>query len=87
MAINGQRYQLEAGELRTFNIENVGDNNAAMGVNKTFQEVMQNAGQVKHDKQLRNLGPSITYKLRDAQARRANTICTCRQSARMAGRT
>src|SRR5574343_149330 len=67
VAINGQRYQLEAGELRTFNIENVGDNNAAMGVNKTFQEVMQNAGQVKHDKQLRNLGPSITYKLRDAQ--------------------
>lgn len=65
--INGQRYQLEAGELRTFNIENVGDNNAAMGVNKTFQEVMQSAGQVKHDKQLRNLGPSITYKLRDAQ--------------------
>ena len=36
-------------------------------MNKTFQEVMQNAGQVKHDKQLRNLGPSITYKLRDAQ--------------------
>lgn len=66
MRINEQRYQLEVGELRTFNIEDLG-NNAAMSVNKTFQDIMQNAGQVKHDKQLRNLGPSITYKLRDAQ--------------------
>ena len=66
LLVNGKRYQLEFGELRVFNIENLGKN-AVMGVNQTFQEVMQNASQVKHEKQLKNLGPSITYKLRDSQ--------------------
>ena len=45
-----------------------------MGVNKTFREVMQNAGQVKHDKQLRNLGRRSPTSCAMPRARRANTI-------------
>ena len=67
LRVNGQDYQLEFGDLRTFNIEKVEAKNAAMSVNKTFADAMSAAGKVTHEKQQRNLGPSITFKLRDKQ--------------------
>jgi len=61
---NGRDYQLEFGELRVFNIESMG---GAQDEAKTFSERMHDAREVKHEKALKNVGPSITFKLRDAQ--------------------
>ncbi|WP_374553767.1 cytochrome c biogenesis protein ResB [Aquitalea pelogenes] len=63
---NGKDYNLEFGDLRVFNIENMGNKNAdASG--KSLSERMQDAREVKHEKQLKNIGPSVTFKLRDKQ--------------------
>ncbi len=61
---NGKDYTLEFGDLRVFNVENMGTGPQA---EKTLQDRMKDAREVKHEKQLRNLGPSITFKLRDRQ--------------------
>ncbi len=63
---NGKDYNLEFGELRVFNIENMsGKSDDAAG--KSLSQRMQDAREVKHEKQLKNIGPSISFKLRDKQ--------------------
>ncbi|SCK11348.1 cytochrome c biogenesis protein ResB [Vogesella sp. LIG4] len=62
---NGKDYQLEFGELRVFNVENMGK--APEGA-KSMGQRMQDAREVKQDsKSLKNIGPSVTFKLRDSQ--------------------
>ncbi len=64
LRVNGQDYQLEFGDLRVFNIENMGKREAD---GKTLQQRMHDVREVKQDtKNLKNVGPSITYKLRDS---------------------
>lgn len=58
------RYTLETGELKVFNVENVADDKAkATG----FTQRMHDAREVKKEKKVKNVGPSITFKLRDAE--------------------
>ncbi|MGR2663534.1 cytochrome c biogenesis protein ResB [Chromobacterium haemolyticum] len=61
---NGKDYTLEVGELRVFNIENIGK---PQDEQRTLSQRMHDAREVKQDKQLKNQGPSISFKLRDAQ--------------------
>ncbi|WP_047249170.1 cytochrome c biogenesis protein ResB [Chromobacterium subtsugae] len=60
----GKDYTLELGELRVFNIENVGKPGAA---DPTLLQRMHDAREVKQSKELKNFGPSISFKLRDKQ--------------------
>ncbi|QEL57389.1 cytochrome c biogenesis protein ResB [Chromobacterium paludis] len=60
---NGKDYSLEFGEMRVFNIENLGKPEAA----QSFSQRLHDAREVKQDKTLKNFGPSISFKLRDAQ--------------------
>jgi cytochrome c biogenesis protein len=62
---NGRDYTLEFGDLKVYNVENMAKTGADAG--KTLAQKMQDAREVKHEKALKNVGPSITYKLRDAQ--------------------
>ncbi|AZN37421.1 cytochrome c biogenesis protein ResB [Iodobacter ciconiae] len=65
MQINGQAYQLEMGDFRSFNIENTGKvANSAMAVSK-FAQAMASAQAVQSEHNLKNIGPSIQFKLRD----------------------
>jgi len=64
LTANGRDYQLEFGELRVFNIESMGGEADSA---KSFSERMHDAREVKHEKALKNVGPSVTFKLRDAQ--------------------
>ncbi|MBA8733575.1 cytochrome c biogenesis protein ResB [Chromobacterium violaceum] len=61
---NGKDYALEFGELRVFNIENVAKPGEG---DPTLSQRMHDAREVKQHKDLKNYGPSITFKLRDAQ--------------------
>lgn len=54
-----RQYQLEFGELRVFNVENMAKESTLSS--NTIHALRQ----VKHDKQLQNVGPTITYKIRD----------------------
>lgn len=56
------RYTLEFGDLRVFNIENM----ATAEGSKTLGQRMQDARQVQADKKMRNVGPSVQFKVRDA---------------------
>jgi cytochrome c biogenesis protein len=79
---NGDRsYKLEFAGLRVINVENLGSGNsgAATDVRKvdlvgSLQEHLGSGAKGKGDKQLRNVGPSVSYRLRDAsgQAREFN---------------
>jgi cytochrome c biogenesis protein len=61
---NGNNYQLEFGDLRTFNVEDSGNEPArATGLAARLHD----ARAVTRQRQLKNLGPSITFKLRDEQ--------------------
>lgn len=63
----GAAYQLEVGDLRPFNIEELGkteSKTSTMAVDQ-LQEAMASAQSVKADRNLRNLGPMIQFKLRD----------------------
>ncbi|MBI3146588.1 MAG: cytochrome c biogenesis protein ResB [Pseudogulbenkiania sp.] len=62
---NGRPYNLEFGEFRQFNIENM-DSARPQGA-KSLADRMHDAREVKRDKNLKNVGPSITFKLRDEQ--------------------
>jgi len=63
LRVNGQDYQLEFGDLRVFNVENMAKSGQD---SKTLQQRMHDVREVKQDtKNLKNVGPSITYKLRD----------------------
>ena len=62
-----ERYRLEIGDLRPFNIETIdkpaGDT-SAVAVNQ-FQTALASAQSVKSERNLRNLGPMIQFKVRD----------------------
>ncbi|RQW28273.1 cytochrome c biogenesis protein ResB [Rhodobacteraceae bacterium CH30] len=62
---NGQAYTLEFGDLKVYNVENMAK--TGMDGDKTLAQRMNDARSVKHEKALQNVGPSITYKLRDGQ--------------------
>lgn len=63
--IDGQNYQLEMGDFRSFNIENMGKvENNAMAVSK-FAQAMASAQAVQSEHKLKNIGPSVQFKLRD----------------------
>lgn len=65
LKVNGKDYQLEFGELRPFNVESTGQEANAV---KSFEQQMKDARSVKQEnKHLKNVGPSITFKLRDNQ--------------------
>lgn len=66
LMVNQKQYQLEFGELRVFNIQDMSDP-AAMPIEKNIKDVLNDARSVTQDKNLRNVGPSIQFKLRDAQ--------------------
>jgi cytochrome c biogenesis protein len=67
---------LEYTALRTINVENIGANKAdaassatdvrAVDLANAVQERLGSGTRVQHKKDLRNVGPSITYKLRDS---------------------
>jgi cytochrome c biogenesis protein len=63
---------LEFAALRVFNIENFGQGAGSgadvrkVDLRDSFDKTMGAANKVKVNKELRNVGPSITYKLRDA---------------------
>ncbi|MGQ5522182.1 cytochrome c biogenesis protein ResB [Chitinimonas sp. PSY-7] len=54
---------LEFGDFRAFNIENLGETAQEQGMSKLVQDVRQ----VKAEKKVKNVGPSIQFKVRDAQ--------------------
>ncbi|MGC0152868.1 cytochrome c biogenesis protein ResB [Chromobacterium vaccinii] len=61
---NGKDYALEFGELRVFNIENIGKPGDGEA---TLTQRMHDAREVKQTHELKNFGPSIAFKLRDTQ--------------------
>lgn len=65
LMVNQKRFQLEFNELRVFNIQDMSDPSAI--VSKNLNEVLNDARSVTQEKNLRNVGPSIQFKLRDAQ--------------------
>jgi cytochrome c biogenesis protein len=69
LTLNNQAYQLEWGELRVFNIENMGNLSSTMAVagSSVLKAKLREAREVKSTRNLRNVGPSIQFKLRDAQ--------------------
>lgn len=62
LRVNGKNYQLEFGPLRVFNIEDV---DAAPG-QRTFGQQMADAREVRQKRKVKNLGPSISYRVRDS---------------------
>ncbi|QLI81743.1 cytochrome c biogenesis protein ResB [Chitinibacter fontanus] len=67
LMLGQEQYQLEIGDLRPFNIENFDkapSNTSTMAVDK-LQEAMASAQAVRSDKNVRNLGPMVQFKLRD----------------------
>lgn len=66
--LNNDPYQIEWGEFRLFNIENKGKATSTMAVSPhAFQEKFDTIRNVKSQHELRHLGPSIQFKLRDKQ--------------------
>lgn len=75
-ASDGEKLTLEFTALRVLNVENfgkdgAGQNGSALDVRKvdlreSINSRMGAANKIKTSKELRNVGPSITYKLRDA---------------------
>lgn len=66
VTLNGEPYQIEWGEFRVFNIENMGKPSSTMAVAPSiFHEKLDVIRNVKSHHELRHLGPSIQFKLRD----------------------
>ncbi|WP_245579333.1 cytochrome c biogenesis protein ResB [Chitinilyticum aquatile] len=63
LTVNGEQYRLELLDFRPFNIENMGRKTPADG---SLQSAMAVAQSVKGEHNLKNMGPSIQFKLRDA---------------------
>lgn len=66
-----EKLTLEFTALRVINVENLGAPNAATDVRKvdlvqSLQQHLGSGAKAPGDKSLRNVGPSVTYKLRDA---------------------
>lgn len=56
------KYTVEFGELRVFNVES----NEAQKQGSSLIERLEDVRSVQHDKKFTNVGPTITYKLRDS---------------------
>ena len=67
ITLEGKPYTLEFGDLRVTNVENMGKpagDTSAVAVNK-LEQALASSQSVKSSHSLRNMGPSIQYKLRD----------------------
>jgi cytochrome c biogenesis protein len=64
LSVNGQNFRLEFADLRVFNVENMGNGGDTPS---SFSQRMQDARTVTLPHQMTNVGPSISFKLRDAQ--------------------
>ncbi|WP_236692089.1 cytochrome c biogenesis protein ResB [Amantichitinum ursilacus] len=73
ITLDGKPYTLEFGDLRVTNVENMGKpgsgdvpsgDTSTVAVNKV-EQALASAQSVKSSRNLRNMGPSIQYKLRD----------------------
>ncbi|GHD75801.1 cytochrome c biogenesis protein ResB [Vogesella fluminis] len=63
LKVNGRDYRLEFGELRVFNVENTGTPSSG---DKSLAQRLNDVRSVRQDtKDLKNIGPSISFKLRD----------------------
>lgn len=64
--IGGERKIIEPQELRVFNVNDLtGATETGVGSNDSIQQQLNKMRAVRSDKKLRNVGPSIVYKLRD----------------------
>lgn len=63
VVLDNRSYQLELGDLRTFNIEELPVDNASSPA--SMATAFTRAQSVRSEKHTRNLGPSIQFKLRD----------------------
>ncbi len=61
---NGRDYTLEFSALKVFNVEDMGK---AKSTDTSFNQRLKDAREVRHEKQLKNVGPSVSFKLRDTQ--------------------
>ena len=61
LALREQQYQLEFDQLRPINVEDTEHSTKASG----WQQKMHDVRSVKKEKTARNVGPTITYKIRD----------------------
>ncbi len=74
----GERYRVELAGFRPFNIENTSEADPSIGTGKGWLDRVRaqlgTASQARVKRELRNVGPSFSYKLRDAagQAREYN---------------
>jgi cytochrome c biogenesis protein len=65
LATSAGNYTLETTDLRLNNVEEMASDTAQKPA--SLEQKMKDAREVKRDKRVRNLGPSITFKLRDKQ--------------------
>ena len=63
LRVNGKDFRLEFGDLRVFNVQDMG---AEKG-QENLDQRLADARQVTRPRQLLNVGPSFTFKLRDSQ--------------------
>nr|WP_184036803.1 cytochrome c biogenesis protein ResB [Chitinivorax tropicus] len=64
--LSGKDFSLELGDFRPFNIENFSQSKPTNnGMAGQLSSALENAMQVRSEKTLRNVGPSIQFKLRD----------------------
>jgi len=61
---NGKDFRLEFGDLRVFNVQDMSNDD---GSRETLNQRLQDARKVSRPHDLKNVGPSFTFKLRDSQ--------------------
>ncbi|HWP20372.1 MAG TPA: cytochrome c biogenesis protein ResB [Burkholderiaceae bacterium] len=71
LASGGEKFTLEFSGLRVINVENLGGDSAGADVRKvdlvgSLDKHLGSSAKPAGDRSLRNVGPSVTYKLRDA---------------------
>lgn len=76
---SGEQLQVEFTGLRVINVENMGAEPSDTSGADTLSKHLGSGARGQADKALRNVGPSVSYKLRDAAGRRVNTATTWRR--------
>lgn len=61
----GGRYRIEFGELRVYNVENL-DDKAKETASGSLKNTLHEVRSVKKEKAFQNVGPTVTFKLRDS---------------------
>ncbi len=61
LTLRQQAYRLEFDQLRPINVENA----EAPAAESDWRQKVQDVRSVRHDRNMRNVGPTITYKIRD----------------------